>query len=405
MPHVTRETPRIVYVGMVCTEAYVTAIGEEAFVGAAAGKMSGVISALRLAGRRAILVSLPFVTQEPDRQPGRVCHADGFPAYFLPIRSNAVARKFYGTFALAWFAMRRVRRQDTVLFYNHAVEYMLALVILRLRKIAVFQDVEDIPTSEERGLRGKADQLGYRLMSTLASQRKVTVSNQVGRMLGLIEFKAVQGVAAQDTLVGSEDRWASLDAGAPLRVHFGGTLVAATGLELFCSALTQLDARAVDLDRDITFVVTGNGGLASVEAIAHDLKSDRLQLEVHREIDRRGYFGLLDSCHTSLSLKNPYAELANTTFPSKVIEITSRGLALITSRVSDVDEIFANEEAWLLKRFDATELTEILMDMAANPHEVRQRAEAGMARARERFDPLAVGRSLAAFLEAGPSQS
>lgn len=390
---------------MVCTEAYITAIAEDAFVGAAAGKMSAVVSALRLAGRRAILVSLPFVAHGPDWQLGKVCHTDGFPAYFLPIRREAIARKFFGTFAFAWFAMRRVRQQDTVLFYNHAIEYVLALMILRLRKIAVFQDIEDVPTLADRGLRGKADQLGYRLMCALASPRKVTVSNQVGRILNLTDFKAVQGVATQNAQASSGDRWESLDGGAPLRVHFGGTLVASTGLELFCSTLTLLNAKADDLARDIIFILTGTGDLASVEAIAHDLKSGRLQLEVHREIDRQSYFSLLDSCHASLSLKSPHAEFANTTFPSKVIEITSRGLALVSSRVSDVDEIFANDEAWLLTQFDAIELTEILMDMAAHPNEVRQRAEAGMARARERFDPLAVGRSLAAFLEVGSSQS
>ncbi len=57
----TLRKPRIFYVGMVCTDAYVKAIREDAFVGAASGKMSSVVSALRLAGRRSVLVSLPFV--------------------------------------------------------------------------------------------------------------------------------------------------------------------------------------------------------------------------------------------------------------------------------------------------------------------------------------------------------
>lgn len=405
MPHVGIRAPRIFYVGMVSTQAYVTAIGQDAFVGAAAGKMSAVTSALRLAGRRAFLVSLPFVTQGPARQRGRMCHTDGFPAYFVPIRRQAVARKFFGAFALAWFASGMVRRQDTVLFYNHAIEYILALIILRIRRIAVFQDIEDVPTLADSGLRGKANGLGYRVMSALASQRKVTVSNQVGRILGLSDFKAVQGVAAQNTQVSGNTRWESLDAGLPLRVHFGGTLVASTGLDLFCSAIARLDSTAFKLDRDITFVLTGTGEFDPIESTAQNLKSDRLSLEIHREIRRSEYFDLLDSCHASLSLRKPNSEIADTTFPSKVIEITSRGLALISSRVSDIDEIFANDEAWLLTDFSSTDLTEILMHMAAHPHQVRQRAAAGMARARELFDPLAVGLSLAAFLEAGPSQS
>lgn len=399
MPEIVNEKPRILYIGMVCTDAYVSVTGEEAFIGAASGKMSAVVSALRLTGRRSFLVSLPFVTQGPDVQTGRVCHADGFPAYFLPTRRKAMARKFYGIFAFAWFAIRRVRRRDIVLFYNHAIEYALALIILRLRRITVFQDIEDVPTVADRGLRGKLDKLGFALMKNLSSRRKVTVSNQVGRTLGLIDYKAVQGIAAQNSFASSEDRWELLNGGAPLRVHFGGTLVASTGLELFYSALKQLDAKAVELGRDITFVLSGTGDLTSIKVIAEDVKSARIQFELHLGVDRQSYFSLLDRCHVGLSLKSPYAELANSTFPSKVIEISSRGLALVSSRVSDVDEIFDGDEAWLLSQFNATELVEVLIYMANNPNEVRKRAVAGMARARELFDPLSVGRSLSAFLE------
>jgi hypothetical protein len=388
---------------MVCTQAYVTAIREQAFVGAAAGKMSAVVLALRQAGRRAVLVSLPFVGRGADRQQGRVCRDDGFPAYFLPVRRAAVARKVHGFFTLAWFALQRVRPRDTVLFYNHGLEYLMALLIMRLRGIAVFQDIEDVPTSIETGLRGVTNRFGYRLMSALSSPRKVTVSNQVGRSLALNGFLAIQGIAAVSTHAWLSDKWSALAAGAPLRVHFGGTLNASTGLDLFCATLTNLDSSAGRLDRNIVLIVTGTGDLDKVRDLATSLQSDRLVIEVHREIDRHSYFNLLHSCHIGLSLKSPDADLADTTFPSKVIEITSRGLALVSTRVSDVGDIFSDEEAWLLPQFDVTELTEALLHLAAHPDEVRRRAEAGQVRARERFAPLAVGRALADFLDAGPS--
>ncbi len=393
---------RIYYVGMVCTGAYVKAIREDAFVGAASGKMSSVVTALRLAGRRAVLVSLPFVGKGAGRLPGRLCRGDRFPALFLPVWRSPAVRKVLGTFSLAWFAIHRVRSRDTILFYNHGLEYLLALLILRMRGVAVFQDIEDVPISTERGLRGVLNRLGYVLMFKLASARKVTVSNLVGKTLNLSDFLAVQGIAAENVTAVGQEKWTQLEAGAPLRVHYGGTLMASTGLDLFCAAVAQLGATAEPIGRRIDFIVTGIGDLKCIHDLIATLRSDWLGIEVHQGVARDVYFDLLDSCHASLSLKSPESEISSTTFPSKVIEITSRGLALVSTQVSDVGDIFTDNAAWLIQQFSDQALSDILLNMARNPAEVRRRADAGQALARARFSPPAVGRALAEFLEEGP---
>jgi glycosyltransferase involved in cell wall biosynthesis len=394
--------PRIFYIGMVATEAYACKIREELFVGAAANKMAAVVSALRQVGRRGVLVSLPFVTRGPTRQPGLITRKDGFPACFLPVHRSAVLRKIFGSLALGRFALRHVQQRDIVLVYNHGIEYIFCLLILRLRKIAVFQDIEDVPTGAESGLRGILNAIAFRITFAVTSPRKVTVSNQVGRNLALADFLALQGVAASPAQPCDKTRRAAFASDGPFRVHYGGTLIPATGLDLFCATLLELEARSELLDRHIEVVVTGAGDLDRLQDLACRLRSGRLRLQLHREIDRAGYFGLLNSCHASLSLKIPDAELAQTTFPSKVIEITSHGLALISTRVSDVEEIFSEDEIWLLRGIDPLELADNIITMAANPDLVRDRAMAGQARTQERFAPTSVGRMLAAFLEAGP---
>lgn len=398
----TRRNRRIFYIGMICTEAYVQAIGEDCFIGAAAGKMSAVAAALRRAGRRTVLVSLPFAGGSGGSLPGRLMRGDGFAALFLPARRSPFVRKALGLFSLGWFAWRRVRRGDTVLFYNHAVEYLLALLILRLRGVAVFQDIEDVPTADDRGMRGLLNRLSFKLMFGLSSARKVTVSDQVGRALNLREFIAVQGIAARIAVDDASGKWERLDAGAPLRVHYGGTLMASTGLDLFCSAVRLLDEPGSEPARRIEFVVTGKGDFDRIRKIAASLRSDRLGIEVFPAAERSAYFDLLDACHASLSLKSPESEISSTTFPSKVIEIASRGLALVSTRVSDVGDIFSDDEAWLLPRFSDGCLADAILDMARNPTNVRRRAEAGQAMARARFAPLAVGRALTGFLEGRP---
>lgn len=392
------------YFGMVNTKAYIASIGAEAFVGAGACKMASVVSALRLAGRRAILVSLPFVGTgvRADFFLVRVIHGDGFPSVFLPARRSPALRKVFGIFAMAWFALRGVRSGDTVLFYNHAVEYLLALLVLRLRGVVVFQDIEDVPCNEDIGFRGLLNRLGYGLMFLLSAPCKVTASNQIGRALGLTQFFAVQGIAAGRATKISTGKWVQLAAGGPLRVHFGGTLIPSTGLDLFWATVKRLKQLGAADVRAIEFFVTGLDGSHRVQNIASCLSTDNLRVNVYPSVDRAAYLALLDSCHAGLSLRNPDAEISNTTFPSKVIEIASHGLALVTTKVSDVGDIFSDAEAWLLPDYTAGALAGVLRYMAGNPAEVRQRAAAGQALVHSRFAPLAVGRALAAFLEAGP---
>ncbi len=397
----TSRNPRIFYVGMVCTGAYVKIIKEDSFVGAASAKMSSVVSALRLVGQNVVLVSLPFVGRGPRTQPGRICRGDGFSALCLPVHRSPVARKVHGIFTMAWFALRRVTPRDTILFYNHNIEYLLALVILRLRGISVFQDIEDVPIGEDKGLRGLLNRFGFNVMFKLSSARKVTVSNQVGKALRLRDFLAIQGIAATLDATCGFEKWVQLDAGAPLRVHYGGSLMPSTGLDLFCATVVSLDAIIHPTDRQIEFIVTGIGDLERIRHLSLGLQSDRLRIEVHEGVSRGTYLDLLDSSHASLSLRNPDSEYSSATFPSKVIEITSRGISLITTQVSDVGDIFNDDELWLLSHYTPEALTGILLEMVRNPSEVRFRADAGQAKAQKCFSPLAVGHALAEFLQLG----
>jgi len=391
--------PRVFYVGMVCTDAYVKAICEDAFVGAAAGKMSAVVLSMRLAGFESVLVSLPVVGRGPRYQPGRLCQEDGYPALFLPVRRSPIMRKVQGLFSLAWFAIKRVRLKDTVLFYNHGIEYLLALLILRLRGIAVFQDIEDVPIKVENGMRGAMNRVGFYLMFKLSSARKVTVSNQVASALHLAEFLPIQGVVSNPNVKCGLEKWSRLDAGAPLRIHYGGTLIGSTGLDLFCATVAVLDALGQTHDRCIEFIVTGIGDIHRIRDLSLGLRSERVHVKVHQGVSRTDYLGLLDSCHASLSLKNPNSEISSTTFPSKVIEIASRGISLITTRVSDVGDIFEDSEVWYLSQYTPHALADIFFEMSRNSELVRVRADYGRAKVQSRFDPLVVGRTLGEFLK------
>lgn len=391
---------RILYIGMVATKSYLAHSGGSTLVGAAAGKMVAVTAALRIVGRRAFLVSLPFPGPDAERPhlPALATSGDGVPALFLPVSRAPFLRKLRGMWSLAAFAATGVRQSDIVLFYNHALEYLPGLLILRLRGVRVFQDIEDTPIDADTGLRGLLNRIGYRTMFGLSSHRKITVSDQLGRRLGLREYHAVQGVASVATKGYLLDRWEALLDGGPLRIHFGGTLQRSTGIDLFCDALVDLKSRDRSGCMPIVIEVTGMGDLSRIAEISADLPSD-VAIRVHGPVSREAYEAIVEQSHVGLSLRLPDEEISWTTFPSKVIEITSQGLALVSTRVSDVEAIFGAEDAYLLSDATPQALGSAILDMARSPEVVALRAEAGRNVTSKRFALQRVGLSLARFLE------
>ena len=178
---------RVFYIGMITTDGYGRAVGEKTYAGAAARKMILVVRALRSVGHRAFVVSLPFVGTGAARLGyGPVTTTDGgAPALFLATLRSRYLRKLFGPLVLAGFAGRQVGRQDTVIVYNHAVEYLPALLLLRLKGVRIVQDIEDAPTGEETGLRGTLNRLSFVATSALTVRRKMVVADHVARELGL----------------------------------------------------------------------------------------------------------------------------------------------------------------------------------------------------------------------------
>ena len=56
---------------------------------------------------------------------------------------------------------------------------------------------------------------------------------------------------------------------------------------------------------------------------------------------------MLDKCNVGMALKPNTGNLANTTFPSKVIELASSGLLVLTSDISDVRHVLKDGAIYL----------------------------------------------------------
>ena len=393
---------RILYFGMINTSHYSKVVGHKLYVAAGSLKMLSVTRSLRSVGVRASIITLPVLGSNYTEHFMRYVFSgkDGVPVIFLNAYRNKIIRKLVGSLSFAAVSLFLVRRNDRIIIYNHALEYIPALIILFIRRIPVFHDIEDLPFENFYSTYGLINSVGFWFANQL-SQKKILVSKQIADILSLKDYLVVNGVCNRIHDV-SNERWTSLHSSieTPLCVHFGGTLVKDTGIDLFCEALELIiDSYGVDLKRPIHFYITGTGHLSKIEQIKMRLPANSLcKIFICRYLSYQDYVKLLATCHVSLALKKPNTQIANTTFPSKVIEITSYGLALISTKVSDVPYIFNHANAFLLPSFNPHALASTLILCACSSHKVHNVARAGQTLISVYFAPTVVGNSLSKYL-------
>jgi spore maturation protein CgeB len=106
---------------------------------------------------------------------------------------------------------------------------------------------------------------------------------------------------------------------------------------------------------------------------------------------------MLDGIHVGLCLKLGASELGETTFPSKVIEIASAGMLLLTTRVSDVPRLFSDEEALYLSSETPLDLANAIHWLLAHREQAAAMASRGAIQIQAVCAQSRVGRDLKNF--------
>lgn len=364
-----RAAGRILLIGPATAQPLAGAVGA-----AARNKLIAMAGAIRAAGGRPVLVTIT-----PADRP--VTHRRGIVFIAVPARGRRGLRRVTGGLALALFVLARVHARDRVILYNAFPEHLLPALLLRLRGTPATLDVEDAPT-RAGGVGDLAQRALYRLIAALTRPGKIVASQTLADRLGLAHALPVYGVAAPGTPV---RRFAGR---APL-VHFGGSLMPATGLELFREAVSLIDREAPG--SGLRFVVTGTAAPRALAGLPP-------RVTVAPGLDDVRYRALMQTVDVSLSLKLPSSEIGQTTFPSKTVEIAAAGTLLVTTAVGDVPAVFDGECAVILPDEDPRTLAEALLAIERDPAGAARRAEAGRARIAAALAPAAVGRAIAEFV-------
>ncbi len=383
---------------MINTDALHKRLKEPVEIAAASNKMICILKSIRLNQSRAYLVSAPVLGRNcrVKFMPGCVLHDNGVPQIMLPVFSNPYLRKIIAFFSFAWFCLTKTKSNDRVILFNHALEYLLGLIILRFKGNLAILDIEDMPCDNTKGFLNWIDRKVFCVLYHLTSEKKIVVSSLLAERLKLEKFCLTYGAVRINEAIKFAKK---LPTKAPLKILYGGTLISDTGLDIFCDAVNLIADNLSLKNQKIQFFITGFGGSIKINNLKKCCNGSLVEIIYSPSASYDDYMHQLSQCDVGLSLKIPNREITLTTFPSKVIEITTNGLLLISTKASDVPKLFDSRSAILLNEPTAECLYAAIMSVLRDKIGMRKIAMHGKNKAMKLFDPHIVGMQIINFIE------
>jgi len=361
---------------------------------AATQKVLQITSAVRKSGVGAVVLSLGRGRQQGSGKwyPAKVVREGGVPIIYAPFFDFPVLThlvSLFGLLPLIW-RLRSSRGSPAILAYNRLPHYLMATELARLLRLRRFLDLEDGDVQEGgTALRHWLARAFSARFDRLCNAGGVLAASALGQQYAGQRTLCCYGVA---TPVAVDRDWGAM----PLVVLLGGTLQFTTGAQLFAEAIRCLRASGRPALRDIEFVITGKGDMAaSLQALA--AQEGLPKVKFLGNVSRGNYVKAIQQAHVGMALKLPSSDLADTTFPSKVIELASAGLLVLSTRVSDVPALFREDGAIYLNSEDPQELAERLLWLVEHRDAVARTATRGQAYIAETCSPQKVGELLKAF--------
>lgn len=362
---------------------------------AATGKVARVCQAARLAGGDVCIISLGRGRARGTgrRYPACAGRIQGVSALYLPFLDKPVLSHLDNILSLLLLMLRVSDRRSVLVFYNFTFHYLLALVVCRLLGRRCILDIEDGFRTDDRDLRASANLFLLKTYNLFCNGGAMLASRSLGEQAAVSNSYVCYGVC--------EVHQAPRPWGEPLQVLLGGSLLVDTGADLFVHALRLMRDTRPELLRRLKFAVTGFGDRAGmIESLAAGEMRDFLVF--HGKVSSARYREIMDESHLGLCLKLPSSSMGATTFPSKVVELASFGLLVVSTRVSDVPLLFDQETALLLEEATPEALVSALLRAVEDPARFRGVALAGQRRVADVLSARRVGAEVLRFWRGEP---
>ena len=362
---------------------------------AASRKVFMLCQALRKAGVRAYVLSLgrgrPSGSAYFKRTVKRI---NGVPVLYAPFSQTPVLSQVISLFGLIPSLLRLSRAPSrSVVFYNRMTAYLPTLLVARLAGFRCLLDLEDgeviSQTARYHSLRSRVRASLNAVFDFLCRDGALLACSALNEATRIRPSICYYGTT---TMLGESTRWQQ----NAITVLMSGILDEDTGAHILLEAI-QLLRQDGGIARPLSFEITGKGAsLSDFERLAKE--SGSVTVKVHGRVSNVEYQQILDRSDIGMALKPVGGALANTTFPSKVIEFADAGLLVLTTDISDVRKVLG-EGAVYLDRNDPAQLAHLLRTIAADPTHVQQLARQGRQTVLEQCAPGQAGRSMATFIQ------
>jgi glycosyltransferase involved in cell wall biosynthesis len=361
---------------------------------AASHKVFHLARAARKAGVRTVVVSLGRGRADGSFRyfPGKAARVNGVSVVYLPFTHIPILSELLTLLSLApliW-RLRLYKGHKAVVFYNRMPSYLTGLVLARLLRFRTVLDLEDGETvTRNWSFAGARNRLLRWLYDALCSDGAMLACSALAKMTKLQPTLCCYGTYEAGVRGWREPL-------LPINVLMGGTISVDTGAQMLIDVIAALRKEVPFWAVDIRIEITGKGDcLQDFQALAED--AAKPEVVVHGRMTDDKYREVLARIDVGLALKPNSGELANTTFPSKVIEYAGSGVLVITTDISDVRTVLGSGAIYLVDD-DPQLLIEKLRWVAENREEAGKLALEGRKRVAELCSPEAVGRALDGFL-------
>ena len=361
---------------------------------AASRKIFLVSQAARTAGIRSWVVSMGRGKQNGSGHyfSSKVTRVGRVPVIYLPFIHLPVLSELLSLFAFLPLIWRFSRRSGpkTVLLYNRFPAYFLALLVARLQRFNTVLDLEDGATDiDDRSFAGKKSRFIRRCIDSLCVGGALLACDALAMTTTLRPTRSCYGTSEIRTDSGN---WQI----EPIHVLFGGTVSADAGALWLIDAIKAMRMASPTWAANMIFEITGKG--TSIELFRDLAQTPGLpQVRLHGRTSNVEYESILARTQIGLSLRLHQGVLADTTFPSKVVEFASNDILVLTTDVSDVRKVFG-DGAIYLEMNDINHLIEKFRWIAENRESARAISREGMHAATATCSAINVGRMLNDFL-------
>ena len=363
---------------------------------AASHKIFEMCKALKLSGVRPYVLSIGR-----GRATGKIDYFSSFakanygvPTVYAPFSHIKVISSLLSLTGLCvpLYKIRSRSARVSVIFYNRMPAYLLLLMLSSFLKCNCYLDLEDGEVQKKTNTNDRGfnfSKLIIKIFDKYCSSGALLACSALSKNTKIHPTLCYYGsvYSVSNIKYSSKSKCTCL---------VSGTLSEDTGMHLLIDAIRRMRSMDFQWVKNIQFKVTGSGSSLN-DLILFSKDNRHPHVTVYGRVTDIEYRAILEDCTVGFALKPVGGPLADTTFPSKVIQFSSAGLLVISTNISDVRQVL-EDGAYYLDCNDPSIIIHFLRNIVADPRVSREVAYKGQTNMMKYCAQDIVGRELKSFL-------